>query len=315
MSERVGPTIGRFGGVPGEKVGSLFFVGNATTILRYGELTLLTDPNFLHQGQRAYLGHGLTSKRLTEPALQVGQLPALHAVVLSHLHGDHWDRVAQKGLDRDLPIITTPHASKRLQLRGFTRAVGLRTWSSYTVVAEECQVRITALPGRHSPKFARRLLPPVMGSMLEFGPIGGPPCLRVYISGDTLLIDELQEIPVRYPRIDTGIFHLGGTTLPGGLMVTMNGTQGARLLQMIGPEIVVPVHYDDYAVFKSPLADFLTAARAVGLSDRVISVERGDTVPLLGRSATGPVAGQDSILSTQQESPLKVRPPAADAEA
>ena len=43
---------------------SLTFIGTATTVLRLGSFTLLTDPNFLHRGQRAYLGKGLWSKRL-----------------------------------------------------------------------------------------------------------------------------------------------------------------------------------------------------------------------------------------------------------
>ena len=104
--------------------GTLVFIGTATTLIRYGELTILTDPNFLHRGQRAYLGYGLTAKRLTEPALAIGQLPPLDAVVLSHLHGDHWDRNAQRGLDRDTMIITTPHAAKRLQWRRFSPRSG-----------------------------------------------------------------------------------------------------------------------------------------------------------------------------------------------
>src|SRR4051794_38478107 len=95
------------------------FVGNATMLISGGGVTLLTDPNFLHQGQHAYLGYGLVSKRRLEPALDIGELPPLNAVVLSHMHGDHWDRVAQAGLDNSLPIITTPHAAKRLARRGF----------------------------------------------------------------------------------------------------------------------------------------------------------------------------------------------------
>src|SRR5437762_2294016 len=94
-----------------QPVGSLQFIGNATTLIRYGDLTLLTDPNFLHRGQRAYLGYGLTSKRLTSPALSPEQLPQLDAIVLSHLHGDHWDRRATHGLDHNLPVLTTPHAA------------------------------------------------------------------------------------------------------------------------------------------------------------------------------------------------------------
>ena len=40
------------------------FGGNATALLRIGGFTLLTDPNFLHRGQRAYLGYGLSTTRL-----------------------------------------------------------------------------------------------------------------------------------------------------------------------------------------------------------------------------------------------------------
>jgi hypothetical protein len=48
---------------------SLQLVGNATVLLRLGGLTVLTDPNFLAAGQRAYLGYGLSSRRLRAPAL------------------------------------------------------------------------------------------------------------------------------------------------------------------------------------------------------------------------------------------------------
>ncbi|GAA2773478.1 MBL fold metallo-hydrolase [Nonomuraea dietziae] len=81
----------------GHETAGVRFIGNATTLIRYKGFTLLTDPNFLHRGQRAYLGYGLTSRRLTEPALDISQLPPLDAVVLSHMHGDHWDRVGPRG--------------------------------------------------------------------------------------------------------------------------------------------------------------------------------------------------------------------------
>ena len=37
---------------------SLLFVGNTTTLIRYGGFTLLTDPNFLHRGQTPTSGTG-----------------------------------------------------------------------------------------------------------------------------------------------------------------------------------------------------------------------------------------------------------------
>lgn len=258
------------------------FIGNATTLISGGGITLLTDPNFLHQGQHAYLGYGLLSKRRHGPALDIDQLPALDAVVLSHMHGDHWDRVAQSRLDHALPVVTTPHAAKRLIRRGFGHALALQTWQHHTLTKGEVSVTVTALPGRHAPTPVDRFLPPVMGSMIEFS--NGTARRRLYISGDTLLVDELREIPVRFDAIDVGVLHLGGTRLPFGrhlpfgLTVTMDGQQGADVVELLDLPKMIPVHFDDYGVFASPLSDFVDQMKRRGLGDRIIELERGSSV-------------------------------------
>lgn len=273
---------------------SLFFVGTATTLLRCGGFTVLTDPNFLHRGQRAYLGKGLWSTRLTEPALSPAELPALDAVVLSHLHGDHWDRVARRGVDKSVPVITTPEAARTLQSRQrFRRALGLAVWESHTIVRRDAErggagpsewdgatLRVTALSGRHSPRPLTRLLPPVMGSLLEFADPSGEVLRRIYLSGDTLPFEGIPLIREHIGEVDRAVLHLGGTTLPGGLVVTMDGRMGADVLEMIAPRRATPVHFDDYGVFRSPLSDFLAEVERRGWDDRVDVVERGGTIPL-----------------------------------
>ncbi|MHC1558627.1 MBL fold metallo-hydrolase [Actinomycetospora sp. C-140] len=261
---------------------SLFFVGTATTVLRCAGFTVLTDPNFLHRGQLAYLGKGLVSRRLTEPALRPDQLPHLDAVVLSHLHGDHWDREARRGLDRSVPVVTTPAAARTLQSRqGFRRALGLRTWESHTLVRPDgATLRVTALPGRHAPRLVTRLLPPVMGSLLEFADPSGEVLRRLYLSGDTLPFEGIPLIREHIGEVDRAVLHLGGTTLPGGLVVTMDGRMGADVLETIAPRRATPIHYDDYGVFRSPLSDFLGEVERRGWDDRVDVVRRGDTIPL-----------------------------------
>ncbi|MEU0168408.1 MBL fold metallo-hydrolase [Streptomyces iakyrus] len=258
----------------------IHFIGNATVLLSYGPLTLLTDPNFLHRGQYAYLGHGLLTRRLTEPALDVHELPRLDAVVLSHLHGDHWDRRGRRHLDHTVPILTTPHAARRLRtVHGFHRTAGLRTWKALTLRRDGAEVTVTALPARHAGHAVlRRLLPPVMGSMLEFGPAGGPPRMRLYISGDTLVYDGLDEITDHFPAADLAVLHLGGTRLPGGFVVTMDGAQGAELARRLDPRLVLPVHYGDYTVMRSPLSAFLAEADAIGLGDRIVHCGHGEHV-------------------------------------
>ncbi|MDL4816094.1 MBL fold metallo-hydrolase [Actinomadura opuntiae] len=259
---------------------ALTFVGNATTIIRYGGVTLLTDPNFLRRGERADLGYGLTSKRVKDPAIGVGELPELDGVVLSHLHGDHWDPVAERHLDRGLPILTTGAAARALRNRGFREAEGLRIWQTEEITKGDHRIRITAMPGRHAPGLLRHVLPPVMGSLLEFGPPRGEPHFRLYISGDTLMYDEIAEIRHRYPDIDAGVVHLGGTRLLGLLTVTMDGRQGAQWLETTGCATAVPVHYDDYTVMKSPLSDFDKEVGRRGMGARLRHVERGGTITL-----------------------------------
>jgi len=259
---------------------SFTFIGNATALLRFGPFTLLTDPNFLHRGQLAYLGKGLFSRRLTDPALGIAELPPLDAIVLSHMHGDHWDRVARKGLDRHTPVLTTPKAARALRRQRFANSAGLQTWQTETLTKDGHTLAVTAMPGRHARGALRTLLPPVMGSLLEYSP-GGGATERVYITGDTLLVDDLREIPQRIGGLDVAVLHLSGTTLPGGLVVTMDGREGAELVELVRPATAIPVHYDDYGRFRSPLADFRREMERRGLADVVRVVGRGETAELV----------------------------------
>jgi L-ascorbate metabolism protein UlaG (beta-lactamase superfamily) len=105
---------------------------------------------------------------------------------------------------------------------------------------------------------------------------------RIYISGDTLMVDELKEIPERYKgqNLDLMLIHLGGTTIPGPqmplLMVTMDAKQGIELVQLIRPDLTIPIHFDDYDVFLSPLEDFKNAVEDAGLGGKVVYLDRKD---------------------------------------
>lgn len=255
----------------------LHFIGTATTVVSLGSFTFLTDPNFLHRGQRAHLGWGLSSRRLTDPALEPEDLPALDAIVLSHLHGDHFDRVARARLDRSPPVLSTPHAVRRLGSWGFD-ARALQTWEQHVLVKGSEELRVTSVPAIHARGLLGRLLPPVMGSIVEHA-VDGDVRRRVYLSGDTLTGDHVDEIRDRFPDIDAAVVHLGGTRV---LMrtVTMDGPMGVDFVGRVRPTVTVPVHHDDYTVFRSPLSDFVDRARVAGLDTTLRCPARGEVVSL-----------------------------------
>lgn len=84
-------------------------------------------------------------------------------------------------------------------------------------------IRVVAMPGKHVPPGPAGVLekvndlvqavPPTNGWMLELGEeraddeffVG----YRIYVSGDTLLVDDLKEIPEKYPHVDLMLIHLG----------------------------------------------------------------------------------------------------------
>ena len=291
---------------------TLRFIGTATTILEWEGIRLMTDPNFLHAGDHVHLGPGVTGTRLTNPAVDLHELPNIDVVLLSHYHADHFDQKVEADLRRDLPIVTTPHAKQHLHEKKddgekFTNVYDLDFWENAILDVQRTggpdgkeppAIKVSGMPGKHVPpgplSVANDLLaavPPTNGWMLELGHRQDSKdpdqsffrCgYRIYISGDTLLIDELKEIPERYKDqgIDLMLIHLGGTTIPSPkvplLMVTMDAEQGIKLLQLVNPDVTIPIHYDDYDVFLSSLEDFKKKVEEAGLDGKVVYLDRGE---------------------------------------
>ncbi|KAL8771060.1 MAG: hypothetical protein Q9209_003479 [Squamulea sp. 1 TL-2023] len=211
---------------------------------------------------------------------------------------DHFDAHVEASLRRDLPIITTPHAKSHLTSKGegeaFTAVHELDFFEDMLVDIEGSEgkspaIKVTGMPGKHVPPGVLGTLndlvnavPPTNGWMIELGHKSGGEDFKIYISGDTLLVDELKEIPKRYEgqNIDLMLIHLGGTTIPSPsvplLMVTMDAEQGLGLVKLIDPDLTIPIHYDDYDVFLSPLEDFKKKMEEAGLQDKVVYLDRKD---------------------------------------
>eukprot|EP00741_Cyanophora_paradoxa_P016680 tig00020934_g16109.t1 len=284
-----------YGAVAGaDRAGFVFFVGNATVVLRFGGLTILTDPNFLHRGDHVHLGYRVVyAQRLTDPAIDLNELPPIDLCILSHLHEDHFDKRVEAELDRSLPIATTPEAAEKLRAKGFTRTMGLATWQTLRVLKGGTELTVTAAPGQHTPSplslLPFHVLPPVNGSILSFRDLaaGGqaPPLLRLYISGDTLIHSDLHEIPRRFPGIDLALLHLGGTKV-FGLLVTMDAAQGVECFRIVNPERAIPIHYNDYSRPGPPIPIY-RAAEAAGIQDRMLYLEHGECFEFRVQEARG----------------------------
>ena len=73
--------------------------------------------------------------------------------------------------------------------------------------------------------------------------------------------------------------HLGGTRI-GPFLVTMDARQGTDLVELLRPGLTVPVHYDDYGMFRDPLGAFVQEVARRRAPGVVRTVARGQTVDL-----------------------------------
>lgn len=253
---------------------SVTFIGAATLLIRFGGITILTDPNFAQQGETTSFGYGVSAKRLLGPALAFDQLPPVDAVLVSHMHDDHFDRKTQQMLARSMPVVANLRVATQLKDGGMLNTLGLRPWQRVDVVKGESSIAITSIPARHGPAWLSALLPEGMGAMLDMRDASGR-SFRLYISGDTVVSEDTRAIARRFPGIDLAVLYLGGERLLGMGPASMDGQQGVQMLQLLNARRVLPVHVDDYAVYASPSGDFTSAINAARMADKVIYLRRG----------------------------------------
>ena len=54
----------------------------------------------------------------------------------------------------------------------------------------------------------------------------------------------------------------------------------AAAVEAIGLPKVIPVHFDDYGVFASPLRDFREEMGRRGMGERIVEIPRGESVSI-----------------------------------
>jgi hypothetical protein len=60
----------------------------------------------------------------------------------------------------------------------------------------------------------------------------------------------------------------------------MDGRQGSDVVQLLDLPRMIPVHFNDYGVFASPLSEFTDEMKQRGLAHRIIELERGSSITL-----------------------------------
>ncbi|MBA2682902.1 MAG: MBL fold metallo-hydrolase [Gemmatimonadaceae bacterium] len=114
------------------------YVGHATLLLFFGDLCVMTDPNFDDK-----LGFFLP--RVSPPGVKMAELPRIDAILLTHAHADHLSFRSLRALPPDIPVFAPPVIARWLQQKGITSARAIRSGEQ----AQVGSLAITAASARH----------------------------------------------------------------------------------------------------------------------------------------------------------------------
>ncbi len=234
------------------------FIGGPTALLEIDGLRLLTDPTFDPAGEE-YVTSVYTLRKLEGPAVSVGSLGRIDAVLLSHDHHfDNLDRAGRAMLPGAGKVFTTPAGAERLG----GNAIGLAPWESIELPTPQGGVlRITGTPARHGPPDGDR--GPVTGFVLT---LAESPQNAVYISGDTVWFEGVAEVSRRFD-VQAAILFMGAARVQevGPAHLTLTADEAVEAARSFADAIIIPLHHEGWAHFSEKRQQIEAAFKAAGI--------------------------------------------------
>ncbi len=198
------------------------YIGHSTTLIEMDGIKILTDPLL-----RKFVG----------PLRRLHPLPDLETtipdiVLISHLHGDHFDMASLKKLDRGIHFIVPKGAGTYLKMRKFRHVTEIEAGKTISIG----EISISATKAVHG------------GRNLPWTPVVEPlgfvldGAFEIYFAGDTDLFDEMAEIG---KQLDLALLPVWGwgPNLGDG---HMDPERAAEALNKLKPEIAIPIHWGTY---------------------------------------------------------------------
>lgn len=251
----------------GDSQPGITWIGHATLLYQLRGLTLLTDPIFSSLPN---------IKRHQPPALSLGALPELDAVLISHNHMDHLDRHSVMGLSRDQLFVVPLGMASWFHRRGRRHVVELDWWESVRLG----DYRITFVPAQH---WSRRSVLDENRSLWGGFVVEGPDT-ALYYSGDTAYFEGFAEIGERL-KPEVALLPIGAYT-PRWIMQGqhLDPTEALQAFGDLGAKVLLPIHWGCFRLSEEPLGEppaWLEAlAKEKGLEEQVHLWPIGGGYPL-----------------------------------
>ncbi|MEJ2532269.1 MAG: MBL fold metallo-hydrolase [Halioglobus sp.] len=254
-------------------------VRNATIKVMYADTIFLIDPMLAKKG--AYPGfEGTYRSELRNPTIELPisaqeVIEDVDAVIVTHVHLDHWDDAAQKLLPKDIPLFVQNEADADVvRSQGFT---GVRILQEH---AEFGGVSLNKTGGQHGsdylyskPEIAQ-ILGEVMGVVFK-----APEHKTVYVAGDTIWCDEVDEA-LKTHNPDVVILNTGHAILNGleDHPIIMGKEDTLHAYKVTPGATIVAVHMDAINHCSLSRKELREYVEQKGIEDRVLIPADGEVL-------------------------------------
>lgn len=186
-------------------------IRNATIKISYGDTTFLVDPMLAKKDSFPGFPGTLNShlrNPLVELPLPVDDIVKADAVILTHIHPDHWDETARAALPKDIPLFAqNEEDAASIRKDGFTDVRVMGEGSEFQ------GVRLHPVMGQHGSETHMAMLGQLLGETVGvvLRRAGHP---SVYIAGDTVWTLEVDAAIAEYSPdvivLNTGYAQIAG---------------------------------------------------------------------------------------------------------
>ena len=243
---------------------------HATLVISIAGTRLLVDPMLSQAEAMDPVLNASNDRRIPLLNLPMDQralkqlLGEIHAVVVTHVHRDHWDVCAVELLSKSLPIFCQPEDRERIEQSGFSEVHPLDAPQTFQ------SLRLQRTSGRHGTGETGQRMGPVSGVVIT---AGREPSL--YIAGDTIWCREVEDALTAY-KPDVVVVNAGAAAFLTGGPITMTAEDVVHVCRAVPSAHIVAVHMEALnhcGLTRDMLRKFLSRE---GLGDRVDVPDDGD---------------------------------------
>jgi L-ascorbate metabolism protein UlaG (beta-lactamase superfamily) len=244
-------------------------VRHATLRVTYANRTLLVDPMLSRAGELAATPNTPNQRpnplvELPVPAESV--IAGIDAVLVTHIHRDHFDQAAADLLPKEIPVFCQPQDRERLTECGFLNV---------TPVADEIVwegIRLGRTGGRHGTGDIGEKMGPVSGFVLR---AEGEPCL--YLAGDTIWCEEVERAAADH-RPEVAVVFAGAAQFVTGGPITMTAEDVVCLAGACPSARIVVAHMEAWNHCLLSRSELRAHLRERELDGRVLVPEDGEVM-------------------------------------